>query len=89
VHGRFSRIRDRQKFRPLFGFAGANINYAGLLSIELPVVLHGGGVFNIVVQQVTNASNSRPSQPLTAGRRGPARPLSIIVLTPPASFRSS
>jgi murein tripeptide amidase MpaA len=34
---------------------GANINYAGLLSVDLPATLERGRVFNIAVRQVTNA----------------------------------
>ena len=35
--------------------AGANLNYAGLLSVQLPSSLKRGQVFNIIVRQVTNA----------------------------------
>ena len=34
--------------------AGANLNYAGLLSVQLPSSLRRGQVFNIIVRQVTN-----------------------------------
>jgi hypothetical protein len=34
---------------------GTSINYAGLLSIDMPAGLKSGQVFNIVVRQVTNA----------------------------------
>ncbi len=34
---------------------GADVNYAGLLSVDLPTAVRRGEVFNIVVRQVTNA----------------------------------
>ena len=34
---------------------GAGINYAGLLTVDLPDGLRGGEVFNVVVRQLTNA----------------------------------
>lgn len=42
---------------------GADINYAGLLSVDLPPTVQNGQVFNIVVRQVTNAFGMRPPEP--------------------------
>lgn len=40
--------------------AGTDVNYAGLLSVELSMGINRGQVFRVVVRQVTNASASRP-----------------------------
>ena len=42
---------------------GGDVNYAGLLSLDLPPSLRKGKVFNIVVRQVTNAFGKRPPPP--------------------------
>ena len=42
---------------------GIDVNYAGLLSIDLPATVQKGQVFNIVVRQVTNAFGKRPPEP--------------------------
>jgi hypothetical protein len=52
--------------------AGGDINYAGLLSLDLPTALHKGRVFSVVVQQVTNAFGTQlppPPPPAIAARR--------------------
>src|ERR1035438_7536371 len=36
--------------------AGSTVNYAGLLSVQMPSNLTRGQVFNVAVRQVTNAS---------------------------------
>ncbi|MDJ0694904.1 M4 family metallopeptidase [Mastigocoleus sp. MO_188.B34] len=43
--------------------ASADVNYVGLLSVDLPERLDQGQVFNIVVRQVTNAFGKRPPEP--------------------------
>jgi hypothetical protein len=40
--------------------AGSDVNYAGLLSVDLPIGINRGQVFRVVVRQVTNASGSKP-----------------------------
>ena len=42
---------------------GTNVNYAGLLSIEMPTNLHKGRAFSIVVRQITNAYGKRSVPP--------------------------
>lgn len=42
---------------------GSDINYTGLLSVNLPATLQIGQVFNIVVRQVTNAFGKLPQPP--------------------------
>jgi hypothetical protein len=42
---------------------GTGLNYAGLLSVDLPATVKKGQVFNIVVRQVTNASGQQPPPP--------------------------
>jgi|GEM_PF-1244554 len=39
---------------------GTDINYAGLLSVDLPVGVQKGQVFKVVVRQVTNAFATKP-----------------------------
>jgi hypothetical protein len=55
---------------------GGGINYAGLLSIELPAALRRGQTFNVVVRQITNAVGLQtppppppPPPPRVAARR--------------------
>jgi len=43
--------------------SGADVNYAGLLSVDLPTSVRNGQVFNIVVRQVTNAFGRRTPPP--------------------------
>jgi len=40
--------------------AGTEVNYAGLLSVDLPLGVSRGQVFNVVVRQVTNAFGKPP-----------------------------
>lgn len=40
--------------------AGTEVNYAGLLSVDLPLGVNKGQVFNVVVRQVTNAFGEPP-----------------------------
>jgi hypothetical protein len=53
--------------------AGGDINYAGLLSLDLPPALHEGRMFSVVVRQVTNAFGTQlpppPPPPAIAARR--------------------
>jgi hypothetical protein len=48
---------------------GANMNYAGLLSIDLPDHLHRGEVYTVAVRQVTNAFREVIPLPQIAARR--------------------
>ena len=53
---------------------GGNINYAGLLSVDVPTMVRPGEVFDVVVRQVTNAFGApHPPQPpppqIAAARR--------------------
>lgn len=41
----------------------ADVNYVGLLSVDLPATVHKEQVFNIVVQQVTNDFGKRITEP--------------------------
>ena len=49
--------------------SGANINYAGLFSVDIPTTAHHGQIFNIVVRQVTTAFRSIPKQQEPARER--------------------
>ena len=42
---------------------GSTINYAGLLSVDVPNAVTQGQVFDVVVRQLTNASGRRPTPP--------------------------
>jgi hypothetical protein len=42
---------------------GTNVNFAGLLSIEMPKNLRRGQIFNITVRQITDAYGFQPSTP--------------------------
>ena len=76
---------------------GSTINYAGLLSVDVPNVVTQGQVFDVVVRQLTNASGRRPTppppppqiqaRPVVAAAPRPLRagelPAIIAVETPP------
>jgi len=40
---------------------GSSVNYAGLLSVEMPAKINKGQAFSIVVRQITNAYGKRPA----------------------------
>ena len=42
---------------------GTSVNYAGLLSVEMPNHLPKGHAFSVVVRQITNAYGKRPAPP--------------------------
>lgn len=42
---------------------GTDVNYVGLLSVDLPATVQKGKVFNVVVRQVTNDFGKRPPEP--------------------------
>jgi len=46
---------------------GTSVNYAGLLSVEMPAHLRQGQAFSIVVRQITNAYGTRPAPPSPPG----------------------
>lgn len=58
---------------------GGAVNYAGLLSVDVPNTARPGQAFDVVVRQVTNVFGRRPAPPppppqIQAGRRAPLRP---------------
>lgn len=64
---RLTRVDDHTLRCPTGGITyvpippGTGINYAGLLSVDLPATVRRGQLFNLVVRQVTNAFGSAPS----------------------------
>ena len=66
---------------------GANINYAGLFSIEMPSTLRRGQVFNIVVRQVTNAFSGRIPPPPPAAAAGRKLKVAAAVVTKNIQWR--
>src|SRR5207237_258524 len=53
--------------------AGTDVNYPGLLTIDLPSTVRKGEVFKVVVQQITNAAGRRPAPPPPPPRIGSGR----------------
>src|SRR5260370_33004097 len=57
---------------------GAGINYAGLLSVELPATVRKGQVFTIVVRQVTNAFGKPIEPPPQIAARRKAKAAAVV-----------
>jgi len=78
---RLTRVDDHTLRCPTGGITyipippGAGINYAGLLSVDLPATVRRGQVFDVVVRQVTNAFGSGPPviELTVAGTVGPSK----------------
>jgi hypothetical protein len=60
---------------------GTGINFAGLLSVDLPATVQRGEVFNVVVRQVTNAFG-KPTPPPPAPPRIEASPRKVTSVAP-------
>jgi hypothetical protein len=60
---------------------GAGINYAGLLTVDLPAVVRRGEIFNVVVRQLTNAFGKvtppPPPPPQIEARRAAAAAVAV------------
>lgn len=64
---------------------GAGINYAGLLTVDLPAGLRRGEVFNVVVRQLTNAFG-KPTPPPPPPPNIAARRAAVAAVAAPAEL---
>jgi hypothetical protein len=78
---RLTRVDDHTLRCPTGGITyipippGADVNYAGLLSVDLPATVLRGQLFSLVVRQLTNAFGSAPPviELAVAGTTGPSK----------------
>lgn len=66
---------------------GGNTNYGGLLTVDLPLSLRGGHVYNIVVRQVTNAFSRGVAPRQIESGRGQKEGSGSAIVPPTRSWR--